>query len=69
TNAALENVPEYNKARALASRFEKHPHFYFTFIDNIIVGMTNNAAERGVRAFVLYRKTSFVSLAKYDKKC
>jgi transposase len=59
TKAALENVPNENKSKALAERFVKHPQYYFTFIDNIDVEITNNIAERGVRQFVIYRATSF----------
>jgi transposase len=48
-------VPEHNKAKALARRFEEHGESYFLFIDDPSIGPTNNEAEQNIRTLVMDR--------------
>jgi transposase len=47
------------KARGIAKRFKEFPQFYFVFVDNPDVEITNNLAERLLRGPVVARKISY----------
>lgn len=49
------HVPEYNKAAALAKRFEVHGESYFLFVENSDIAPSNNISEQEVRTLVMDR--------------
>ncbi|MDR1607845.1 MAG: transposase, partial [Deltaproteobacteria bacterium] len=59
TEATLDAPPDSKKPNLLAKRFQEHGEYYFTFLFNLDVTPTNNAAERLIRSIVIDRKISY----------
>jgi transposase len=55
---AAMDAPDDKKAASIAKRMQKYGDYYFTFIDNDSVDVTNNISERNLRFVVIARKIS-----------
>ena len=54
--AQMQALGERSKSRTLARRLVKHGEAIFRFLFDPAVAPTNNAAERGIRTAVIYRR-------------
>jgi hypothetical protein len=55
---ALSAPESYSKSKGIKGRFQKNPECYFTFIEHLEFGPTNNPAETAIRDMVIDRLIS-----------